>query len=105
MTRSCGPRGFFSPASPFSPLGALSPFCGCPLPPGWACLPLPAASAFGALSAFSDLPPLAFPALSSFSAIDLYSRALGKAHLAACIALADELEPDAGGLAVLRIGQ
>src|SRR3954463_2535644 len=113
MTRSCGPRGFFSPASPFSPrpaLGASSPFCGWPFPPGWACLPppfpsLPPASAFGALSAFSDLPPFALPALSSFSAIDLYSRALGDAHLAARITLADKLEPDTGRLAVLRIGQ
>src|SRR5262249_38519393 len=107
VTRSTGPRGFFSPASAF----ALSPFCGWPLPAGCACLPpplpsLPPPSARCALSAFSDFWPFAgLPALSSFSAIDLYSRALGTPHLAARVTLANELEPDPGRLAVLRIGQ
>src|SRR5262249_15832809 len=39
------------------------------------------------------------------SAIDFYSRPLGDAHLAPGIALAHELEPDPGRLAVLGIGE
>src|SRR5436309_560603 len=41
---------------------------------------------------------------SFLSAIDLNSRALGKAHLLAVAALADELEADARRLAVLGVG-
>src|SRR5437667_190463 len=55
-------------------------------------------SGAGALSAFGVFSAFAF--LSSLSAIDLNSRALGHPDLL----VADDLEADAGRLAVLRIG-
>src|SRR5262249_14630626 len=58
-------------------------------------------SPFSARGGFSALAPF----LSSVSAIDLNSRAFGEAHLAALVAVAHELEPDPGRLAVLGIGE
>src|ERR1043166_5774237 len=82
-----GSRGFFSPLSlfaasalAFSARSALSTFSG-----------LGALSVFSAFGAF----------LSSLSAIDLCSRALGEANLL----LAHHLEAHARRLAVLRIGE
>src|SRR5438034_189187 len=65
-------------------------------------LPLSPFSARGALSPFGALAPAGF---SSFSAIDLDSRALGEPHLLAVATFTDELEADAGRLAVPGIHQ
>src|SRR6185312_2463691 len=65
-----------------------------------------AAACFGA-PPFGASPFACFGFLVSVfvSAIDFDSGALREAHLLAVIALADELEADAGWLAVLRIGE
>src|SRR5262249_3487230 len=119
VTRSSGSLAFGAlPSPPLSALAALSPLSGfgalaCS-PLGWPPLASPplaccALSPFSGRGAFSDLSGLpdfsAFLPLVSVSAIDLHSRTLGDPHLAAVIALAHELEADAGRLAVLGIGK
>src|SRR5580698_10209458 len=101
MRRRGGPLGSGSVASAagLAAFGALSP------PSPFACSPFSplACLAFGAASPLSALPAFfaaAFLSVSS-SAIDLDSRTLGDAHLAAVIA---DLEADPGRLAVLGIG-
>src|SRR3954462_10796215 len=91
-------------AGPFGS-GSRSPFLALPAARAAAsALAFAARSAFtalsvaGALSAFGVFSAFAF--LSSLSAIDLNSRALGHPDLL----VADDLEADAGRLAVLRIG-
>src|SRR5688572_24308465 len=109
VTRSSGSRGVFSFSAGRSPLGARSPLGTrsglSPLPPSplacWPLSPFGACSPFGGRGAFSGF----FPSSCSLSAIDLCSRALGDAHALPVGALAYELEPDPGGLAVLRVGQ
>src|SRR5262245_47175929 len=97
VTRSCGPFGALpSGCSGLAACVPLSALAG-----------LTALSPFGPLSACWPSPPLrplsAFLASGCFgvSAIDLDSRALGKAHLL----LAHRLEPHPGRLTVLRIGE
>src|SRR5687768_4411353 len=92
VTRSSGSRGFFSPDA--------AAFCAA------LCLACAALSAFAccsgvnrALGCRSGLASLSF---LSLSAIDLVSGTLGDAHPAP---IGHDLEPDAGGLAVLGIGQ
>src|SRR6188474_1401435 len=85
VTRSSGSRCFFAAALSFA-----------------ACAFSARAAASGDLSCFGA----GFSALpsSGFLAIDLDSRALGDTDLLAILACANELESDARGLAVLRIG-
>src|SRR5688572_22489013 len=93
VTRSSGSRGFFSAEAAAFAAAAFSLAC---------CAFSALASASGDLSALACLSGL--PPWSCLSAIDLDSGTLGDAHSAPVIALADELETDARGFAVLRIG-
>src|SRR5580692_6942217 len=80
-------------AAPFSVLACLAAF-------------LPSFSALTACSALSGREDLSgFACFSSLSAIDLYSRTPGNAHLLAIVTLANNFEADAGPLAVLWIRQ
>src|SRR5580704_6440085 len=109
MRRRDGPFGSGSWTSAGAAFSDLSPFAGrAPLsPPPLAALALSPPSPFACCSPLACWPFGAASALSAFfgffssSAIDLDSRTLGNADLAAVSA---DLEADAGRLAVLGIG-
>src|SRR5437899_12857357 len=95
--------GLSPPLSPPLPLAAAFPGLASPFAAG--APPAAAAADFSALAGFAGLSSLgAFSALGflSVSAIDLGSRTLGYSDL---LAVRQELEADAGRLAVLRIGE
>src|SRR5689334_16997654 len=96
VTFSSGSRGAFSAAPP-SFFAALALAAAAFSARAWASGDL---STFGCFAGFSALPPS-----FSLSAIDLDSRTLGEANELALVALPYGLEPDAGRLAVLGIGE
>src|SRR5580704_16369346 len=99
-TRGSASRGFWSAFSAL-PAAAAALFCLAAL----SCL----AAFFSALAAVSGSSGRClsgfFACLSSVSAIDLDSRALGDAHLLAVVVFADIFEADPGRLAVLGVRQ
>src|SRR3984957_10578878 len=95
-TRSSGPRaaaGLLATAAALSVRACFAAFLSS----------LPALTICSAVCGRADFS--GFFALSSLSAIDLDSRALGDAHFLALLAFAHDFESDTGRLAVLRIGQ